>query len=142
MSYDHIRCVADLMREEGFKASAYQDHLGFWTIGYGVCIDERKGCGITQGEGATLLENRLELVRHKLDIAIPWWRELSPARCSALMSMAYQMGVTGLLNFKKMLGHMEAGRFEAAADEALNSTWAEQTPSRAYRVSQQIRTGE
>lgn len=142
MSYDHAMCLADVIREEGFRPSAYQDHLGFWTIGYGVCIDARKGCGITQGEAAFLIENRLDRIRGELDIAIPWWRELSAERCSALMSMAYQMGVRGLLGFHKMLDHMEAGEFDKAADEALDSTWADQTPARAKRVSELIRNGE
>lgn len=133
--------VDDLIREEGFKPSAYQDHLGFWTIGHGICIDERKGCGITDEESRYLLRNRTDRIALELDVRIPWWRQLGSRR-DALVNMAYQMGVSGVLNFTKMLAAMQRADYETAADEALKSKWAEQTPSRAYRVSQLIRNGD
>lgn len=142
MSYNHARAVQDVIAEEGFRPSAYQDHLGFWTIGHGICIDSRKGCGIDQAESLYLIDNRLSKIRLQLDGAIPWWREMDDARCSALMNMAYQMGVNGVLRFQKMLDHMEGGDFEKAADEALNSKWADQTPVRAHRISKLIRKGD
>lgn len=49
----------DLFDDEGYRKSAYQDHLGFWTIGIGTLIDERKGAGITVDEAKYLLRNRL-----------------------------------------------------------------------------------
>lgn len=133
--------VDDLIREEGFRASAYQDHLGFWTIGHGICIDARKGCGITDEESRYLLRNRTDRIALELDARIPWWRQLGPRR-DALVQMAYQMGVDGVLGFPKMLALMKSGDYPEAADEALKSKWAEQTPARAYRVSQLIRNGE
>ena len=38
---------AKLRREEGSRPHAYQDHLGFWTIGVGRLIDVRKGGGLS-----------------------------------------------------------------------------------------------
>ncbi len=39
-----------LRRDEGEVLHAYQDSLGYWTIGIGVLIDKRKGGGITKAE--------------------------------------------------------------------------------------------
>ena len=44
-----------LIAEEGEKLSAYQDSMGFWTIGVGRLIDARKGGGISQEESRYLL---------------------------------------------------------------------------------------
>ena len=36
--------LADMLkREEGFRSHAYEDHLGYATIGYGRCIEEDIG---------------------------------------------------------------------------------------------------
>jgi len=57
----------------------------------------------------------------------------------ALLNMAYQLGVSGLLNFSKMLTALQAGDREEAAREALDSLWAKQTPNRARRVALLLR---
>lgn len=54
--------------------------------------------------------------------------------------MAYQLGVDGLANFKNALANMAARRWNDAADEMLNSRWAKQTPNRAIRHAEQMRT--
>ena len=46
-----------LEAEEGRKRSAYQDHLGYWTIGVGRLIDRRKGGGLSPDEIDYLLTN-------------------------------------------------------------------------------------
>ena len=39
-----------LRRDEGRVRHAYQDHLGYWTIGVGRLIDQRKGGGLSEDE--------------------------------------------------------------------------------------------
>lgn len=136
---DIIKTLED---EEGFRPSVYLDHLGFSTIGHGICIDARKGCGITPEESRYLVGNRVSAVIRGLATALPWYFSLDDGRRKALGLMAYQLGVNGVLNFRKMLAAMKSGDFQTAAKEALDSTWAKQTPSRAYRVSQLILKGE
>lgn len=45
-----------LETDEGRVPHAYQDHLGYWTIGVGHLIDKRKGGGLTPDEVDYLLE--------------------------------------------------------------------------------------
>jgi len=52
--------------------------------------------------------------------------------------MAFQMGVGGLLQFKRTLGSIEDGQYGEAAVEMLDSLWAQQTPERAKRLSKQM----
>lgn len=74
---------------------------------------------------------------------MPWWRKLNAERQGALASMGYQLGVSGLMQFKLMISALEAGDYEAAAAEALASKWAKQdTPNRAERIAKILRTGQ
>ena len=49
-----MNLIAQLRREEGSIPHAYQDHLGFWTIGVGRLIDERKGGGLSPEDVAAI----------------------------------------------------------------------------------------
>lgn len=134
--------IRQLRYEEGEILSAYQDHLGYLTIGIGRLIDKRKGGGITQEESEYLLNNDISKVNAQLDANIPWWRKLDEARQAVLQGMAFQMGITGLLGFKNTLKMIESGDYQSAGNGMLNSLWAKQTPARANRMSKQMKTGE
>lgn len=133
---------SQLKRDEGEKLHAYQDHLGYWTIGVGILIDSRKGGGLLPEESEFIFKNRLRLIDEALSKRIPWIKKLDPARRGVLLNMAFQMGVDGLLGFKKTLATIEAGNYQKAAVEMLGSKWAQQTPARAHRLSNQMRTGD
>lgn len=131
-----------LEREEGRVASAYQDHLGYWTIGIGRLIDKRKGGRLTDPEIDMLLAN--DVARFAVEMATwPAWKRVKddPVRASALLSMCFQMGSAGLAKFTGSLPMIAAGMWSAAADALLQSAWAKQTPARAKRVTDMIRTG-
>lgn len=134
--------IGMLRSEEGEVLHAYQDSLGFWTIGVGRLIDKRKGGGISPKESDYLLQNDIENIRLSLAVALPWYDDLDDARKAVIVSMAFQMGVAGLMGFKNTLAMIERGEYEAAADGMMNSLWAKQTPSRAKRHAEQMRTGE
>ena len=130
-----------LRRDEGEVLSAYQDHLGYWTIGVGRMIDKRKGGGITAEESAYLLSNDIDKRQAELLRRAPWMAQLDPARFGVMLNMAFQMGVDGLLGFKNTLAMVKAGDYSGAAAGMLNSKWATQTPARAQRLSVQMRSG-
>lgn len=121
---------------------AYQDHLGYWTIGIGRLIDKRKGGGISQAEAAMLLANDIARVMADVRRRLPWFDRLDPARQGVLLNMAFQMGVDGLMGFRNTLAMIERGDYDGAATGMLNSLWGrEQTPARAARLAVQMRTG-
>lgn len=130
-----------LRAEEGENLYEYKDHLGYSTIGVGRLIDKRKGGGITSEESAYLLGNDIQKRLTELDLKLPWIKRLDDARRGVLLSMAFQMGVDGLLAFKNTLEMVRTGRYADAANGMLNSLWARQTPQRAQRHAVQMRTG-
>lgn len=149
------RAILMLRNEEGVKHQPYQDHLGYWTIGVGHLIDERKGGSLPEWAQAELdltgrlsdasvdklLEDDIIKVVNQLEDKIWWSVNLDPVRYAVLLDMAFQMGINGLLGFKNTLAMIENDDYDRAADGMLNSLWARQTPKRARRRSQEMRTG-
>lgn len=131
-----------LRAEEGEVLYEYKDHLGYSTIGIGRLIDKRKGGGITSEESAFLLSNDIKKVTSQIEMKLPWSKNLDDARRGVLISMAFQMGVDGLLGFKNTLEMIRTGQYSNAATGMLNSLWAKQTPERAKRHAEQMKTGQ
>ena len=132
-----------LRGDEGDKATVYKDHLGFDTIGVGRLVDKRKpGAGLRPDEIAYLLNNDIDDRIEQLTRRLPWFQNLDDARKGALLNMAFQMGVDGLLGFTRTLALVESGQYDLAAHNMLQSLWAKQTPARAKRMADQIRTGQ
>lgn len=131
-----------LKADEGVKAQAYQDHLGFWTIGVGRLIDARKtGSGLRPSEIDMLLQNDIDDRIEALTRRLPWFQNLDDARKGVLLNMSFQLGVDGLMGFKNTLAMVESGDYMGAARNMMQSKWAGQTPARAARMAEQLRTG-
>jgi lysozyme len=131
--------MEDLKRDEGFVPHAYQDSLGYWTIGYGFLVDEQRGGGLPRNIADIWLLDHTANMVDELERRWPSYRNLPQHVRRAVGNMAYQLGVPGLLRFRKMLEALRAGDWNKAADEALDSLWAQQTPNRAARVAALIR---
>jgi len=56
-----------------------------------------------------------------------------------IQDMAYQMGVSGMLNFQNMLTAISRGLYAFAAEHLLDSNYARQTPERANRNAKLLR---
>jgi lysozyme len=52
------------------------------------------------------------------------------------------MGTEGLLKFVNTLAYVRYGKYEEAAEGMLASKWARQTPERAARMAEQMRSGQ
>ena len=135
--------TAQLRRDEGTRATAYKDSMDFLTIGVGRLIDSRKpGAGLRPDEIDYLLKNDITDRVQALTKALPWFSALDEARRGVLVNMAFQLGTAGLLDFKSTLALVAAGKYAEAAEQMLKSKWATQTPARAKRLAEQMKTGE
>jgi lysozyme len=131
-----------LLRDEGSVPHAYQDHLGYWTIGVGRLIDKRKGGGLSPDEIDYLLQNDIRKITGQVLEALPWVSGMNEARQAVVYAMAFQMGLKGLLGFRSTLNDMRDERYPNAAEGMRRSKWATQTPERAKRMAYQMETGE
>lgn len=123
--------------EEGLRLRPYRCPAGFLTIGYGLNLD----AGITTVEAEWLLAHRVRHVECAVAGALSWWSRLDEVRRGVLVALAYQAGVEGLLKFRATLAAVERGDYDTAARQMLRSKWATQTPARAARTAEAMRTG-
>jgi lysozyme len=131
-----------LKRDEGVVNHAYQDSLGFTTIGCGRLIDANRGGGLSDSEVDYLLDNDITDKTAQVLAALPWAKELNEPRLAVLINMAFQLGIRGLLGFPSMLGAVRMGDYGSAAIHMVDSLWAKQTPTRAHRLAEQMESGE
>jgi len=131
-----------LIRDEGVVRHAYEDSLGFTTIGVGRLIDVRRGGGLSPAEIDFLLTNDIGEKTAQVLEALPWATDLNEPRFAVLVNMAFQMGIRGLLGFSGMLAAVKDGDYKAAAEHMLDSKWEKQTPDRAHRLANQMESGE
>lgn len=141
---------------EGYRASPYRDTEGLWSVGTGRCLETNPLTGkewkdlldageldvtITH-EGATrLLKTGVADALIACAITFRWWADLDEGRRDVIAEVAYQLGLTRLMRFRKMLAAMERRDYDSAATELLDSLYARQVPARAQRLSTQLRTG-
>lgn len=133
-----------LLEEEGEKRlpsgahEVYRCSRGFLTVGHGWNLDARG------------LPDRV--VRILDDIAIqdaeagaqrvPGYLAADPVRQAVIVRMCYQMGLQGVLNFKRAIAHFAAGAYAACAQELRDSKWWRiDSPQRAEREARRMETG-
>jgi len=131
-----------LSLHEGRVPYAYQDSLGYWTIGVGHLIDRAKGGRLPEDIIDLLLDHDIEEHSAALYRALPWVMELDEVRRSVLIDMAFNLGVAGLLKFKRTLKAVQDRDYTPASVYMLQSLWARQVGFRSKRLSLMMRTGQ
>lgn len=129
----------ELKKEEGFKSTVYKCSSGKHTIGFGRNLDDR---GITLEEANDLLRNDICRCDEELSQNIPNYSKLNGPRQYVIISMCYNIGLSGVIKFKKMWQAINEGDFAKAAAEMLNSKWAAQVGPRARKLARIMETGE
>lgn len=126
------RLIELIEQEEGFRSKAYHDTRGVLTIGFGTNLS----IGITRDEAEQLAISRLSQTYIHLNNSWPPYDRQPMEVQSALLDMAYQLGVVGVLKFHATLRALEAGDYRLAAHGVRSSAWNHQTPRRAERVAE------
>lgn len=128
--------IDDLKRHEGFRATPYRCTANRLTIGYGTNIDE----GITEEQAELLLISKVKDIIDDLE-GLSCWGKLTQTRRNVLTNMAYNLGVDGLLGFKKMFEAIAIDDYQLAAYEMLSSKWRWQVGNRATELADKMRAG-
>ena len=127
-----------LVDHEGMRRKPYRCTAGKLTIGVGRNLDDR---GISPDEAMYMLANDIKDARRELSAAFPWFDKLDDVRQAVLIDMCVNLGLSRLQGFRNTLALIGVGKYEAAAQEMLNSKWAEQVGRRAQRLSRMMATG-
>ena len=139
-----------LNMEEGYREKPYLDTESFPTVACGIKIGPKNNSlasytfTVPRAVGDVWLQTFVDSVMNQCRNTPSVYAALqkcNPARADILYSMAFQMGINGLAGFKNTLAMIAAGNFTGAAAGMLNSKWAKQTPKRAQRHAEVMRTG-
>lgn len=139
---DTMNLIDILEYEEGYRSKPYLCSEGYVTIGYGTKLHNKKSMNpkdfsivVTRDIAKQLLLEKVAKLEDKLSASKygHTFDKLNADRRAIILSMAYQMGVSGVLKFPSMWRHAGNENWEGMRDEALDSLWARQTPSRAHR---------
>ena len=151
------RLTESIKAHEGYRVEPYRDHLGKWTGGTGHLLQDIPLQGVqaeTVGELLDALSSpdlHATWLENDIDVAIAGARDwLAPSNFDALddvrqevcAEMAFQMGAAGVAKFQKTGALIVTGNYVDAGDEMLDSRWAHQTPERAARLAERMRTGQ
>ena len=134
-----MRSIEDqLILHEGLRLKPYRCTAGRLTIGVGRNLEDK---GISHHEAMMLLRNDIEEITGQLE-RHSWYVALGPVRRKVLIDMAFNMGLDGLMRFRRMIEALKRANYEAAADEMVNSRWYRQVGERGRRLEAMMRTGE
>lgn len=109
----------DLIKQfEGFRANAYQDTVGVWTIGYGTTRINGQpvtaGTTITQDQALQLVQQEVNKLTRQIDtiVAVP----INDNQLNALVDFAYNLGFNALKT-STLIRKLNAGDYNGAADQ-------------------------
>lgn len=136
-SLDRDALRRQLIRHEGLKKRPYYDTAGKLTVGIGRNLTDR---GLSGAECLFLCDNDIDLAVHAL-AAYVWFADLDPVRQAVLANMMFNLGALRFAGFRRLIDAVKHQQYSLAADEMLDSAWAQQVGDRAVELAAQMRTG-
>lgn len=123
--------------DEGVRTYPYVDTVGRISLGVGRNLTD---VGVRPGEIDLMLSNDIVDAEHVARGLLPNFDQLTDLRKAVMVNMAFNLSIK-LAGFRQMLDAVRTGRWNDAADEMLDSTWATQVGARATRLAEQMRMG-
>lgn len=139
LGQENSRLRALIVKHEGLRLKPYRDVMAKLTIGVGRNLED---VGITELEAMAMLSHDLERVAREAVENFPWFKNLNFARQDVVLSMLFNLGLPKFKTFKRMIGALQFGNFDKAADEMMNSRWASQVGVRAVELAAMMRAGQ
>ena len=126
-----------IKKNEGFSQKPYRDKLGFLTIGYGHLVLSHEKHLINTKKTKQQLE---EIFEDDFKRAVEDFNNhLNPYSFNQkdkelMIEMVFQIGILGVLKFKKLLTNLKKKHRYLVCFEMMNSLWYKQTPNRVKKL--------
>ncbi len=122
--------------EEGRRNDVYPDTRGYPTAGIGhKDVSMRIGDTVSDEQIDAWFAEDYARAANGIVASLPWFRGLDEVRQAYLISMAFQMGLGGVLGFHHTLAAIQVGQWAQAAQGIRSSDWHTETPARAERCA-------
>lgn len=125
-----------LIRHEGLKLLPYKCTAGKLTLGVGRNIEDR---GISKETAMQMLDEDIEICLNELMERLNYFETLPTEVQETLVNLCFNMGISRLMKFQLMLGAIQAGQYELAAKELLDSRYARQVGKRSEELADILR---
>jgi lysozyme len=130
---ENVNEIIDLLiKHEDLSTFPYIDTTGHFSIGVGRNLTDN---GISIDEAMIMLNDDINEKINDLKTHLSYYNSLPDKVQLVLIDMCFNLGIGGLLTFKKTLSLIKTGQYKKAAVEMLNSKWAKQTGQRAIEDS-------
>ena len=136
-----------LKTDEGVKYEIYKDHLGYPTFGIGHLITEGDpehgepdGTEISEDRVNEVFESDVSKFVDEAKILFPDLDDLPEIAQQVIVNMAFNMGRPRLSKFKNFIAGVNDNDWVRAAEEMMDSKWADQVGARATRLRNLILT--
>ena len=139
------RLLKSVKEHEGYRNKVYLDSLGKRTVGVGhLCVEDFWEDNKEYEEKflLTILEHDLKSAIKSAEELCSDCPDLDDLAKELIVEMVFQLGKTGVSKFRNMwkaLQH-DPPNYERASLEMLDSRWASQTPNRAKKMSDHMRS--
>lgn len=144
MNIDALREQLEI--DEGVVYEVYLDHLGYPTFGIGHLIrddDPEHGWEVGQSVDTVRVheafEEDIETVLRDCNTLYPEFDSLPEEAQQIIANMMFNLGRPRLSAFKGMKAGVDAGDWNRAADEMVDSRWYKQVGARAERLVERMR---
>jgi len=127
-----------LIRDEGVRKTPYRCSAGKTTIGVGHNLDDN---GLPESIINDLLDIDMEAAIKDASTIFINFDSLSDRRKAVVCNMAFNLGKTRLMQFKKMIKAVGENEYNEAADQMMDSRWSNQVGIRAERLATIMRLG-
>ena len=134
---DIERLKETLKRHEGVRTMPYKCTANCLTTGVGHNLDTMP---LTLRAIEVILEDDIEIAVKDLRRNLMFFDDLPGKVQEVLVNMAFNLGITRLMQFEKMLSAIADQRWDQAADEALDSRWARQVGNRSIELADVLRS--
>lgn len=137
-----------IMNEEGWREKPYRCTEGYPTVGWGFRIGGYLQIlpvmTMTREEGDKQLLSKIRQIIERIEtslLTVGAWDNCNETQKAVMVSMAYQVGFTGLCKFEKFLKACRDKDWDKAEQEMMDSKAARQTPARWNRQMRAFRSG-
>ena len=133
---DIERLKDTLKRHEGVRTMPYKCTADCLTTGVGHNLDTMP---LSMRAIEVILEDDIEIALKDLRRNLMFFDDLPEQVKEVLVNMSFNLGISRLMHFRKMLSAISSELWEEAAEQALDSKWASQVGSRATELAEVLR---
>lgn len=137
-NFDWTELETELIVDEGKRLKPYKDTHGNVSIGIGRNLS---GVGISEKECQDMFVDDCISAISALDTYINWWRSSPPNVQRVLINLCFNMGWQKFSAFHQFLQLVQAGDYEAAANDLQSTTWWSQVGGRGPRMVNRLLAG-